>query len=194
MRKIGGYCGIAAIAVYLLGTIVAAIQYPEPFSPFTVLISNLGNYVGNPSGAIYYNGGAVIAGVLLALFFVSIGPWYDIAKNSKFFYIGAELFGIALALGMVMQAVYSQDTPLHRPWSTVCFLSLLTMLLLANVALFNNPKFNRLIGYYGFIAALANLAFMVLYALDSSPFILEWIAVYAGLLWVLLLSINAQST
>jgi hypothetical protein len=173
---------------------VAALQYPDQFSPFTTLISNLGNYVYNPSGAIYYNVSAIIAGLLLALFFVSFGPWYDIARNRKFFYIGAELFGIALALGMVMQAIYSQDTPLHRPWSTICFFSILLMLLLADYALLKNPRFNRLIGYYGFAAALANLAFMALYALDIAPIVMEWIAVYGGLLWVLLLSINAQGT
>jgi hypothetical protein len=193
MREIGSYCGIAAIAVYFLATIVAATQYPVQFSPFDILISNLGNYISNPSGAVYYNGGAIIAGLLLVPFFVSIGPWYDIAKNRKFFYVAAELFGIVLALGMVMQAIFSQDTPLHRPWSTVCLLSILIMLLLANGALLKNPKFNRLIGYYGFAAALASLAFMSLYAIDMSPFILEWIAVYACLLWVLLLSFNALS-
>ncbi len=175
----------------MLGTILAAIQLPSHFSPFDILISNLGNYAGNPSGAIYYNGGAVITGLLLVPFFVSVGPWYDIAKNSKFFYTGAELFGIVLALGMIMQAIFPQGTTLHRPWSTVCFLSMLVMLLLANGALLKNPKFNRLIGYYGFAAALASLAFMALYAMDKSPVILEWIAVYAGLLWVLLLSFNA---
>ncbi|OPY28251.1 MAG: hypothetical protein A4E28_01645 [Methanocella sp. PtaU1.Bin125] len=193
VRKIGGGCGIAAIATYVSGTIVAAAQYPVQFSPFDLLISDLGNYLHNPSGAVYINAGGVIAGLLLVPFFVSIGPWYDLAKSRKFFYIGAELFGIVLALGMIMQAIFSQDTPLHRPWSAIALLSMLLMLLFANFALLKNPAFNRLIGCFGFAATLACAAFLALYAIGLSPFILEWIAVYACLLWVWLLSFNALS-
>ena len=191
IRKYGGLFGIIAVAAYVLGSLLAITYYPTPFSPLTDWTSDLGNYETNPGGAIIYNVFAAIAGLLLLPFFASLGPWYDLAKDRKFFYMGAELFGILAAMSMTMQAVFQQGTGLHRPWSTICLVSLTLVLLLANGALFRNPKFIRPIGYSGFAAVFAFLAFFVLYALDRSPFVLEWIAVYGGLIWVVLFSYNA---
>jgi hypothetical protein len=192
IRKYGGLFGIIAVAVYVLGSLLAIAYYPTPFSPLTDWTSDIGNYDTNPRGAIIYNTFAAIAGLLLLPFFASIGPWYDIAKDRKFFYMGAELFGILAAMSMAMQAIFQQGTGLHKPWSTICLISLTIVLLLANGALFRNPKFIKPIGYYGFLAVLAFLVFFVLYAAGISPFIMEWIAVYGGLLWILLFSYNAM--
>ena len=79
LRKIGGYCGIAAMVIYVLCTLVAAVQFPVHFSPFQNWISDLGSYEKNPSGAIVYNVGAGIAGLLLIPFFIGLAAWYYIA-------------------------------------------------------------------------------------------------------------------
>jgi hypothetical protein len=192
IRKCGGLFGITAVAVYVLGSLLAIANYPTPFSPLTDWTSDLGNYDTNPRGAIIYNIGGAIAGLLLLPFFASIGPWYDIARDRKFFYLGTELFGMLAPMSVAMQAIFQQGTGFHRPWSTICLVSLTIVLLLANGALFRNPLFMRPIGYYGFATAFVFLVFFVLYAADMSPFIMEWIAVYAGLLWILLFSYNSM--
>jgi hypothetical membrane protein len=192
IRKLGGYCGIAAIAVYVLCTLAAAFQFPVHFNPFDNWISDLGSYEKNPSGAIIYNVGAGLAGLLLVPFFISLMAWYKLTKKHRYLYMGAEIFGLIAVVGMIMHAVFQEGTSLHILWATVCFGSLVVVLVLADAALIRNPKFNRKIGYYGFAAALVGLIFFVLFiAMENPPKIMEWAAAYSGFLWVLLLSWNA---
>jgi protein-S-isoprenylcysteine O-methyltransferase Ste14 len=69
---------------------------------------------------------------------------------------------------------------------------MVVVLALANAALLRHPKFNKSIGYYGFVAALVGLIFFALFvALENPPIIMEWAAAYAGFLWVWLFSWNA---
>ena len=95
---------------------------------------------------------------------------------------------------MLMHGIFQEGTSLHLFWATVCFGSLVVVLVLANAALLRNPKFNRKIGYYGFAAAIVGLIFGVLFiAMDNPPKIMEWAAAYSGFLWVWLFSFNALS-
>lgn len=188
--KIGGYCGIAAVAAFVLGTLVSVLNYPG-FSLSEVWTSDLGNYGRNLQGAMLYNAGGAIAGVLLVPFALSIRRWYDLAKGQKFFYDVAMHFGMLVSLGIFMQAVFPRGTDLHTSWSTVALFAMAFVLLFANVALSGNRMFFRPIGYFGFTSLLALLAFFVLYALDRSPVVVEWIAVFSYFLWALLLSVNS---
>jgi hypothetical membrane protein len=192
IRKLGGYCGIAAITIYVLCTLAAAFQFPVHFNPFDNWISDLGSYGKNPSGAIIYNVGAGITGLLLMPFFVSMMAWYKLVKKDRRLYLGAEIFGLIGAFGMLMHGIFQEGTSLHMFWATVCFGSLVVMLVLANAALIGNPKFDRKIGYYGFVAAIAGLIFSVLFvATGKPPAITEWAAAYSGFLWIWLFSFNA---
>jgi hypothetical protein len=192
IRKLGGYCGIAAMLIYVLCTLAAAFLYPVHYNPFDNWISDLGSYEKNPSGAIVYNVGAGVAGLLLVPFFIGLASWYYLAKNNKYLYVGAEIFGLVAALGMIMHAVFQEGTSLHFLWATVCFGALVVVLVLADMALLKNPKFNKKIGYYGFLAALVGLIFFVLFvAMENPPIIMEWLAAYSGFLWVWLFSFNA---
>jgi hypothetical protein len=191
IRKIGGCSGIMAVAAYVMGSALAIALYPAPFSPLTDWTSDLGNYATNPGGAGIYNIFGAMTGLLLLPFFISVGAWYGLAKDRRFYYAGAELFGVVAAVCIFMQAAFPQGTSLHRPWSTLGLISLAFVILLASGVLLRNPKFMRPVGYYGFAAVLAFLVFFILYALDQSPFVLEWIAVYGGLIWIVLFSYNA---
>ena len=96
---------------------------------------------------------------------------------------------------MIMHAVFQEGTSLHTLWATVCFGSLVVVLVLANTALLRHPQFNKKIGNYGFLAALVGLIFFVLFvAMEKPPTIMEWAAAYSGFLWVWLFSFNALST
>jgi hypothetical membrane protein len=191
IRRLGGYCGIAAIAIYVLCTLAAAFQFPVQFNPSDNWISDLGSYEKNSSGAIIYNVGAGLTGLLLVPFFISLMAWYKLAGKYRYLYMGAEIFGLIAVAGMILHAVFQEGTSLHTLWATVCFGALAVVLVLANAALIRNPKFNRKIGYYGFAAALVGLIFFVLFvAVENPPIIMEWAAAYAGFLWVWLFSFN----
>jgi hypothetical protein len=176
----------------VLCTLVAAYQFPVHYNPFDNWISDLGSYEKNPTGAIICNAGAGVAGLLLIPLFISLMAWYNLTKKNRYLYLGAVFFGLIAAFGMIMHAVFQEGTSLHTLWATVCFGSLVIVLVLANVALLKNPKFNKMIGYYGFPAALVGLIFFILFiVMENPPIIMEWAAAYSGFLWVLLFSLNA---
>jgi len=191
IQRFGGYCGIAAIAIYVLCSLAAAFQFPAHYSPFDNWISDLGSYAKNPAGAIVYNVGAGAAALLLVPLFLSLMAWHKQAGKYRALYVGAEIFGLLAALGLLMHAVFQEGTSWHTFWATVCFGSMVVVLALANAALLRHPKFNKSIGYYGFFAALVGLIFFALFvALENPPIIMEWAAAYAGFLWVWLFSWN----
>jgi hypothetical membrane protein len=195
IKKVGGYCGIAAMVIYVLCTLAAAFQFPVHYNPFDNWISDLGSYEKNPSGALIYDVGAGVAGLLLVPLFISFMAWYKQVKKYRLLYLGAEVFGLIAAFGMIMHAVFQEGTSLHTIWATVCFGALVVVLVLANTALLRHPQFNKKIGYYGFLAALVGLIFFVLFvAMEKPPIIMEWAAAYSGFLWVWLFSFNALDT
>jgi hypothetical membrane protein len=190
IRIIGGYCGIVAVIAFVSGVMASAVTFPG-FSLSDVWTSDLGDYGRNPQGAIFYNAGGAIAGLLFVPFATGIGRWYELAKSQKFFYDIAMHFGLLASLGMVMQSIFSRGTDLHTPWSTVTLFSMTLVLLFAYAAFRRNPAFYRPISYLGVGSLLTLLAFFALYALDRSPVILEWLAVFSYFLWALVLSANA---
>ncbi len=195
LRKLGGYCGIAAVAVYVLCSLVAFLQYPVSYNPFDNWISDLGNYDKNPSGALIFNAGSALAGLLLVPFFIGLAAWYYTVKKNKYFYVGAELFGFVSAFGLVMLGIFQEGTSLHVVWALLCFGMLIVVQILASLAVLKNPKLNKLVGYYGFLGALVGLVFFVMFAaMTNPPIIVEWAAVYAGFLWVVLFSLSVLFT
>lgn len=189
IRKIGVCCTIAAVAAFTLGTMVSAMYFPA-FSLSSVWTSDLGDYGRNPQGALFYNAGGALAGLLSVPFARSIRRWYDGGRGQKFFYDLAMHFGLLVSVALFMQAVFPRGTDLHSPWSTVGLFSMAFVLLFANAMLFRNLKFYRPIGYYGIVSLLVLLAFFALYAPGWSPVIVEWTAVFSYFLWTVMLSIN----
>ncbi|MGA9140420.1 MAG: DUF998 domain-containing protein, partial [Methanocella sp.] len=174
--------------------IVAALQYPTQFNPVNNWISDMGNYDKNPAGAIIFNACAFVAGLLLVPFFAGLASWYYVQRKDKYYYVAAELFGFVGALGLVMIGIFQQGTSLHSLWAMVCFGSLVIVFIVAGRALLRNPEFNRLIGYYGYVAALIGLIFFVLFVgMTDTPIFMEWLTVYGAFLWILLVSFNALS-
>ena len=194
LRRAGGYAGVAAVVTYVFGALAAATQYPGPFSPAVNWMSDLGSYDLNPSGALIYNACAFVAGFALVPFFAGLAAWYYEVKKDRYYYGGAVLSGLIAAAGMVMQAVFQEGTGSHASWAAVAFLGLGLVLVLANKALLSHPRFNRLIGYYGYLAVLVSIAFLALsLGMKDPPVIMEWLTAYMGFLWVLLFSYNALS-
>jgi hypothetical membrane protein len=183
------------MVIYVLCTFAAAFQFPVQYNPFNNWISDLGSYEKNPSGAIIYNVGAVVAGLLLVPLFISVMAWYKQVKKNRLFYLGAEAFGLVAAFGLIMHAVFQEETSLHTIGATMCFGSMVVVLVLADVALLRHQQFNKKIGYYGFLAALVGLVFLLSYVpREKPPAIMEWAAAYSGFLWVWLFSWNALDT
>jgi hypothetical membrane protein len=85
---------IAAIIIYVTLALIAFLKYPLPYSPLTNWLSDLGNPISNPSGAIFYRLGCTLSGLVLALFYLKLGIWNTGSKRTRVFLTVAQFAGV----------------------------------------------------------------------------------------------------
>jgi hypothetical membrane protein len=178
--------GMHVIILYCLFMFSSAAFFRNPWTPWPYL-SDFGNTVYNPSGAVLYNLGCILTGLMLFPFYIGLYKWYSKESWRKVLIIITQLIGLASGFALIMIGVFNENygTP-HETWSTVFFMLNLGVLILANISLFTHPKFLKFIAIYGFIVAVINLALVVL----PSSSIIEWFTVFTALVYAGLLSIN----
>jgi hypothetical protein len=64
--------GFTAVATYVIFPALSMSKYPDIYSPFTNWLSDLGNPLVNPSGALIYNLGCVLISLVLVAFFIGL--------------------------------------------------------------------------------------------------------------------------
>jgi hypothetical membrane protein len=64
--------GLLPIVIYLSFTLVASAYYPTSFTPGDNWLSDLGNRILNPQGAVFYRIAAALTGLMLAVFFIAL--------------------------------------------------------------------------------------------------------------------------
>jgi len=175
------------IVFYCAFTFTSIALFPSPFSPVTNWLSDLGNSSYSPNGAMFYNVGCILTGLMLFPFFAGLYKWYTGEKLRKTLIIATQAAGFIAAFALIMIGVFSEDFMVeHVFWSTVFFAFNLIVLILANVSLMTHSRFWKPIAYYGFVVAFINLLFV---ASRNTP-ILEWFTVFTALGYVALLSYN----
>ena len=195
-RRMGAYFCVAAITVYIICTVVSMLFYTMPFSLLGNWIGDLGSTTFNPQGAIIYNIGIVLAGLLLLPFVASFVAWHIGPKWSRYMLIVAEITGFGLCFGMILLGIFSEDAgSLHLHLTEFVFVTLTLMIFLVNVALFRNVRYgNLIIPLLGFFAFLLSCAQIGLYLINIKPSMFLWLSVYSSLLWILLFCYNALAT
>jgi hypothetical membrane protein len=179
--------GIAVIILYCAFTFTSWAMYPTPYNPVDNWLSDLGNSTGNPSGAIVYNAGCVLTGIALFPFFGGFYKWYTNERTRKIVIMIAQAIGFLAALSLMMIGVFSEDYgDIHVLWSSVFFMLNLIVIVLVSLTLYTHPSYIRPISYYGFIVAVINLLFVLVY---NNP-IFEWFTVFTALGFVGLLVYN----
>jgi hypothetical membrane protein len=179
--------GILVILFYCAFTFTSIVLFPGPFSPVNNWLSDLGNSIFNPRGAVFYNLGCILTGLMLFPFFGGFYKWYTDEKRRKVLMMIMQAVGFIAGFALIMIGVFSEDyMAQHVFWSDVFFVFNLIFLILANASLMTHPKFIRPIGYYGLVVALINLVFV---AFSNTP-ILEWFTVFTALGYVAFLSYN----
>ena len=92
--------GLLTIVVYLSLTLVAYAHYPTSISPADNWLSDLGNRLLNPGGAVYYRIATVLTSVLLGVFFVALhGAFPRESGRARLFMTAAEVCGLIASLG-----------------------------------------------------------------------------------------------
>jgi hypothetical protein len=182
--------GIAAVAVYLIFALVAFLKYPGPYGPLTNWLSDLGNPLDNPSGAIFYRLGCVLSGAALVLFYLKLGIWNPGSKRTRILLTVAQCTGVFSAVSLIITGVFplGTSTEIHSLWSMMLYISLGFFLTFSATALMKNPAFKKGFGYYAFLTAAVNFVFG---AILHEIFWAEWISVGMFIAYVLMIAYNS---
>jgi hypothetical membrane protein len=148
--KSGGWpiissAGIAAAVVYLIFALVAFLRYPGAYGPLTNWLSDLGNPLDNPSGAIFYRLGCVLSGAALVLFYLKLGTWNTGSKKTRVLLTVAQCTGVFSAVCLIITGIFplGTSTEIHSLWSMMLYVSLGFFLTFSATALMKNPAFKE---------------------------------------------------
>ena len=120
------YLGLAAIAYF---------HFPGPYNPIDNWLSDLGNRVLNPTGAIYYRAASIAGGVLMGAFFVSLGAWRSGKTVVQAALVAMQLLGMLAGAAFVMTGIYPDDLwRLHDSWAETLFGSFAMSLVVSLIA------------------------------------------------------------
>ena len=198
--SVSSITGLMAVIVFTVFTFTSLLLYPTPYNPLFAWLSNLGNIYLNPSGAIFFNLGCILSGIIMIPFFAGLYEWKPIKKLSKILLILGMLLGIYASVSLIMVGVFPEThLQQHLLAAAGVFSSLFIIIILLSVALFNHPKFIRLIAYYGIIPIIIDIIFQFIskgnnllanfqQTIPVPGF--EWAAVFASIAWVGFLAIN----
>ena len=183
--------GIAAVVVYLIFALVAFLKYPGAYGPLTNWLSDLGNPLANPSGAIFYRLGCMLSGAALILFYLKLGIWNTGSKKTRVLLTIAQYTGVFSAVSLIITGIFplGTSTEMHSLWSMMLYISLGFFLTFSATALMKNPAFKRGFGYYAFLTAAVNFVFG---AILHGMFWAEWISVGMFIVYVLMVAYNSM--
>lgn len=165
------FFGLASIIIFLLSTVLAAINYPN-YNPNTNYLSDLG--VGEES-AFYFNSGLILTGIL-GIFFGST----LMKLSEKPLQTIGYLFYIFASITLILVGTFTETSNLHEIVSVVFFILSAISFVLVGYSI--KPK---TAGYISFLAAIPILIF----PLTGSLPIFEHIAVLSIGFWILYFSI-----
>jgi hypothetical membrane protein len=184
--------GLSGALTYIAFSALAAIQFPGPYSPWhNNTLSQLGNVNLNPNGAIYYQIGCAVTGLLLMAFFSTLGPWRASGtpwQNRVLTLV--QVLGVIAGFGLLMNAVFPESNlQPHHFWAGVVFNSAGFAMLLSPFAFWRPGLRNlpiSLVTGCGFVAVILMFAF-------SRSHWVEWLPVTVFLLSPGLLGLHARS-
>ena len=187
---VASIAGIAAAAFYLAFALVAFLKYPGAYGPLTNWLSDLGNPIDNPSGAIFYRLGCALSGVTLIVFYVKLSMWNTGSRRTRVLLTIAQCAGVFSAVSLIVTAVFPLGTSaaIHSLWSMMLYISLGFFFTFSATALMKNPAFKKGFGYFAFVTAGVNFAFG---AILHEIFWVEWISVGMFIAYVLMIAYNS---
>ena len=178
---------ILSAATYIIFAILAYIKYPLPFSPFQKWLSDLGDQIVNPEGAIFYNIGAILSALFLAVWFAAgLAQWrLDGNSTHKRLLAIAQITGLLSAFALIMSALNPINVyQVHSFWSRVHFMMFGMGFGFSVAALRYHPNFKKANLYLGICTAVMPTLMLVF----GKAYWLEWVAV--GCIMVYILSIG----
>ncbi len=153
--------GALVISIYWIFIFISMAHFEGIYNPFINWMSDLGNSSMNPDGAIFFNLGCIIAGILLFPFFLGLYEWYIGSKRNKKLTVATQIAGFFSAFCLIMIGVFSEDTfILHIIWASTLFSVNNLTLILPAIALYQF-NFTRNIAKFAIIATIINIFYLV---------------------------------
>jgi hypothetical membrane protein len=182
--------GFAAVAIYLVFAAIALIRYPDAYSPLRNWLSDLGNPLINQSGALFYNLGCVLTGVVLIAFFIGLREWIDESKRLKILLTIAQIAGILSSVLLIITALFplGSHTSIHEISGKMHVIFLGFFLTFSATVLLRHPVLRKWPAYFGFLTAVVNFVYG---AFLHSVFVAEWVAIGMFIIYVLMISLNS---
>lgn len=184
--------GLLAIFQYIFFSYLAFLAFPESFDPFNNFLSQLGNYERNPNGAIFYFLAIIFSGVLSVIFYRGLYLFYSTEKSSMLLKL-ILILGIANGLSIFMSGVFAESVnyPLHFLFSFSIFFTLLPLLCMINIYIWNNQNYPKITSILGFIVVIIDLIFILIAMISEELFenaaIMEWLSLFSYFIWMLLI-------
>lgn len=186
--QILSYSGIVAIALYLSLTATSYFYYPKSYSPFTNWLSDLGNPLENPSGAVFYNSAGILTGLTLIPFYVGLYRLNNGERKMRVLLIISQVVGILGAFSFIITAIFplGVDNEVHGVFSVLLFIWFGLFEAFSSTALRRKPSCPRWVIYTGFTIAVASfLIGVTTFFVDF--FLGEWITVAMLMIYIIVL-------
>jgi hypothetical membrane protein len=187
----GVFSGISLNLIFLLFLLTSIYLFPGPFDPFKNYLSDLGNYDYNPVGAFFFNIGCIMTGIILFTFYYSLKIW-DRNKKEKISLVKiGQMLGYFNAFSLIMIGIFSENfPPWHYIWSGAFFISLTMIIAILSYGLYRHPSFWKFIAAYSIFVIISSLIIIISSASGSAIIIFEWISVFSGLGWAMMMALN----
>ncbi len=184
-------CFSSAVLSALTYVIFAAVAYaknPQPISPLRNWLSDLGNQITNPQGAIFYNLGIITCAVFLAIWFVAgLSQWRlkDHLVQQRLLFV-SRAGGVLTAFALLMSALYPINRlEAHAFWSDANFILFGVSFAFSVAALRYHPLIPRALLYFGGVAAILPSIFLAL----NNVYWLEWVSISIFIVYILSIGI-----
>jgi len=155
---------IIMLSIYVVLVLIALVLYPEPFSPLSKTLAQLGNPAANPSGALAYNIGTIftslpivlIVGLSLTLWRPTMSKTFQ--KGKAYFYLTATFF-LSAAVFNILTAIIPVGTnnDLNSLLSLGSFISFQLFAAISATGFRGNANHTRLVPELGFAIVLVNI-------------------------------------
>jgi len=190
-RSLSYAMGLIIVLCYGIAALLAALRYPLHYSPLTNWLSDLGNPAVNSSGALFYNTGIVLTGVLLLPFFLGLSV-LKLPDNrpQNLMLVLTQAFGLFGAFSMIMTALYPINfSGPHSFWSAGLRIGLGTAFGFSVAALRYYPGCPRWVLALGVVTTLVDLLVSQFF---NKVQVLEWPTIALFLAYLVVLGVETK--
>ena len=162
---IAALCGIICFLIFIPTSIslFAGKNYiGEPYNIVIHYLSDLGNFIYNPRGAIFFNIGLILLGTAIMFFYIGIAEFKDkVPRTNLIRYV--QIIGVFSGISLIFVGIFPENAPeLHFYWSIIFFIGILLDFSLAAITLKGAPNVPQFIVYYAILAAVIDLLLVIL--------------------------------